>query len=331
MYKKIYLWLSMAVLAFSNPVSAQQFAPVGTAVAQFLEVGIGARGVGMGEAFTALTNDVNSVFWNPAGLANIQDKQLMLNYNRWPADISIGGMAFGMNFDRIGVFTLSTVYLATGKMDVTTVYDPEGSSGQTFNITNYALGLSYSRYMTERLAVGITLKLVSEKYWTYGYTTAAIDLGTCYHTGYHGLNIAMSILHFGPEVKFSGRYIDYSDPLSANLNKTKSFETYSLPINFRFGLSMDILEDSESHLVGAADMIHPNNNLEQYNLGLEYGYNRLFFLRGGYKFTADEGGLNLGLGFRYVLTEKISLDLDYAYSAMGVLTDIHRLGLGFAF
>ncbi len=331
MYKRIYIWLIMAALAFSNLVSAQQFAPVGTAVAQFLEVGISARAVGMGEAFTALANDANAVFWNPAGLANIQSKQLVLNYNRWPAEISIGGLAFGMNFDRIGIFALSAVYLATGKMDVTTVYDPEGTSGQTFTITNYALGFSYSRYITERLAVGVTLKLVSEKYWSYGYKTGAIDLGTCYHTGYHGLNLAMSILHFGPEIKFSGKYLDYSDPLSVNQNKPKSFDTYSLPINFRFGICMDILEDINSHLVGAVDMIHPNNNLEQYNLGLEYGYNQMFFLRGGYKFTTDEGGLNLGMGFKYVLSEKFSLDLDYAYSAMGVLTDVHRLGLGFAF
>jgi hypothetical protein len=310
---------------------AQEFAPVGTAVAQFLEIGVGARGSAMGEAYTALTDDAASTFWNPAGLALVKQRNIHLAYNNWPADISIGGLSLAMNVENIGTFGLSAIYLNTDDMAVTTLSDPEGTSGQTFSISNYAIGLSYARYMTERLTVGITAKIVSEDYFGYGYSTFAVDLGTMYETGFRGLKIGMSILHFGPEVQFDGNYIDYSDPKSVGVDKPKSFETYSLPINFRFGISIDILEDPDNHLIAAADMIHPNNNLEQYNTGFEYGFRQLFFLRGGYKINTDEAGLTLGLGVKYSFLDDYDMQLDYAYSDMGVLLDVHRVSFGISF
>jgi hypothetical protein len=219
----------------------------------------------------------------------------------------------------------------TDNMPVTTVFDPEGTSGETFSLSNYALGISYARYMTEHLSVGITGKVVSEEYYGYGYNSFAIDLGTLYETGFHGLNLAMSILHFGPEITFDGSYIDYSDDKSYQGNKPKEFENFSLPINFRFGLSMDVVNDDANKVITAFDMVHPNNNLEQYNFGVEYGFKQLFFVRGGYKFTADEGGLALGVGVDYGLSDNFMFNLDYAYSDFGVLTAIHRLSFGLVF
>jgi opacity protein-like surface antigen len=318
------------LLVFSQ-APAQEFAPVGSAVAQFLEIGVGARASAMGEAYTALTNDAASAFWNPSGLALVEKRNVHFAYNSWPADISIGGLSLAMNIEGIGTFGLNAIYLNTDDMAVTTLEDPEGSSGQTFSISNYAVGLSYARFMTERLSVGITAKIVSEKYYGYGYTTFALDLGTLYRTGFRGLNIGMSILHFGPEVRFDGDYIDYSDPKSVDLNRPKSFETYSLPINFRVGISIDVIEDPDNHLIAAVDMVHPNNNLEQYNTGFEYGFQNLFFLRGGYKFNTDEAGLTLGLGVKYELLENYGMQLDYAYSDMGVLMDVHRVSFGVTF
>jgi hypothetical protein len=303
MMKKIYkvyiLIIALILFSVSNSYG-EEFAPVGTAVAQFLEIGLGARATGMGEAFTVVTDDAGSVFWNPAGLAD-------------------------------GTFALSSVYLMTNDMDVTTVLEPEGT-GEKFNLTNYSLGISYSRYLTDRVSIGLTTKLVHEDYYSYGYYIWALDLGTIYRTNFHGLKIGMSILHFAPEVRFSGEYIDYSDPLSYSVDpqKPKTFGTYSLPMNFRFGISMNIIESSQHRVTAAADMIHPNNNLEQYNLGIEYCLNKMFSLRSGYKLTTDEGGLSFGAGTKWSIGG-ISLLVDYAYSDMGVLNDIHRMTLSLSY
>jgi long-subunit fatty acid transport protein len=313
------------------PVSAQDFAPVGTAVAQFLEIGMGARGTAMGQAYTAMTDDAGSVFWNPAGLTQLDQRELYLAYTSWPADISVGGLVFGWNLESIGTVAVNALYLDTDDMAVTTVFDPEGLSGEVFSITNYAIGVSFARNMTDQLSVGATFKLVREDYLGYGYNSWAVDLGTVYRTGFNGLNIGMSIMHFGPEIKFDGTYIDYSDNQSVEFEEEREFENYSLPVMFRFGLTYDIINQETNDLIVAADMVHPNNNLEQYNLGLEYGFRRMFFVRGGYQFNTDQAGLCLGLGIKYGLSNDLNLQLDYAYSDLGVLTDIHRFSFGFGF
>ena len=333
MYKKICFTIVVLAVAFFPRSYAEEFAPVGTAVAQFLEIGLGARATAMGEAYTAMTDDAGSVFWNPAGLANVTQRSLFTAYNTWPAGISIGGVSAAIKVGNIGTFALSSVYLMTDDMEITTIAAPEGT-GEYFAISNYSLGLTYARYLTDRVAVGITGKMVHEGYWDYGYTSWALDLGTQYNTGFHGMKIAMSVLHFGPDISFDGNYIDYSDPLSFNAQPEplpKNFDPYSLPVNFRFGVSINALETELHRLTAAADMIHPNNNLEQYNLGFEYGFRDMFFLRGGYRLAADEGGLSFGGGANLSLAGDLGLFADYSFTDMGILNSIHRVSLGLSF
>lgn len=330
MNKKIIILTAILAVMSGQASNAQDFAPVGTAVAQFLEIGAGARGTGMGEAYTSLTNDAGSAFWNPAGLVGTQMRNLYTSYTIWPADISIGCFAFAMDLGNIGTFAISSAYLMTDDMDVTTVIQPEGT-GETFGISNFSLGLSYARFLTDRLSVGLTTKIVREKYLDYGYTTWALDMGTIYRTGFHGLNLGMSILHFGPEVKFSGDYIDYSDPKSVDVDEPKTFETYSLPINFRIGLSMNLLETSNNKVIASADMIHPNNNLEQYNWGVEYCFNNMFFLRGGYRFNIDEGGFTVGTGVDLKVLGDRAAVIDYSFADLGILKSVHRFSLALSF
>jgi hypothetical protein len=304
----------------------QGFAPVGTSVAQFLEVGTGARATGLGQAYTAMASHAEAAFWNPAGLADSKGQDFFSSYNKWPADISTFGLSYALDLGAIGKVAVSGLYLMTDDMEITTL-DKPGGTGEYFSISNFAMGLSYARYLTDRFAVGVTGKMIHEKYFSHGYTTWALDLGTQYHTSFHGLVLGMSILHFGPEVQFGGEFIDYSDPKSVNVDKPKSFNTYSLPINFRFGAAIDLLNSGAHRLTGAADMVHPNNNLEQYNMGVEYSFNQLFFLRGGYQMEADEGGLAMGLGVQTKMSGNLSLLFDYSYADLGILTSAHRFSL----
>lgn len=330
MVKRIVVSIMLISAFYTEGANAQEFAPVGTAVAQFLEIGLGARPTALGEAFTSVANDAGSVFWNPAGLVRVEDINLFMAYNRWPAEINIGGFSIAMNFKNIGTIAISTTYLSTGDMLVTTVEDPEGKSGNKFGITNYAAGISYARTLTNRLSAGITGKMIREKYMDYGYYGWALDMGLLYDTGFHGLTLGMAILHFGGDVQFDGSYFDYSDPLLGE-GEQKSFETYSLPINFRIGANFDIINQEEHHLITVLDMVHPNNNLEQYNLGFEYGFRNTFFIRTGYRFRADEGGFAIGLGVNYDIFGDKPSSIDYSFSEMGIITDIHRLSVSLSF
>ncbi len=330
MYKKTITFLAIMLSIHLGIGHAQEFAPVGTAVAQFLEIGIGARSAGMGEAYTALADGAGSAFWNPAGIVDIENRSFFLAYNSWPADISIGGIAFAWNFGDYGTIAVSSVFLNTGDMTVTTVNDPDGLSGDKFSLVNYAFGISYARYLTDRLSLGATIKMVREDYMEYGYSVLALDVGTVYRTDFKGLKLGMSILHFGQEISFDGTYYDYSDPEIAS-GEQKGFKNYSLPINFRVGVSMDVWEEDKSKIVSAVDMVHPNNNLEQYNFGVEYSFDNMFFVRTGYKFRVDQGGFSLGAGVNYKLSEALSTKLNYSFSELGVLPSVHRLSADFSF
>jgi len=328
MYKKITLLITCLFIPYL--LLAETFAPVGTAVAQFLEIGVGARATAMGEAYTVLADEADAAFWNPAGLADVDGYNLFTSYTQWPAGISIGGISVAKNLPNIGTFAINSVYLMTDDMEITTIENPEGT-GDYFAISNYSVGLSFSRYLTDKVSVGATTKLVHEGYMDYEYTSWALDLGTIYRTNFHGLRLGMSILHFAPEIQFDGEYIDYSDPKSYDADKTKSFDKYSLPINFRFGAAMNILEMENHKVLIAGDMIHPNNDKELYNIGLEYGMKEMIFLRTGYKISAGEGGFSIGGGANLDLMQNFKISVNYSYADMGVLNGINRFSINLLF
>ena len=311
---------------------SENFAPVGTSVAQFLEIGVGAGATGMGEAYTVMANDASSAFWNPAGIADVGRNSLYTTYTQWPANISIGALSYARTLGNFGTVAVSSIYLSTSDMEITTIDNPEGT-GEYFGISNYSLGLSYSRYLTDKVSVGITTKFIHEGYYDYGYSTWALDMGTIYRTGFHGLKIGMSILHFAPEINFDGDYVDYSDPKSyaGDEVKPKSFENYSLPINFRFGMAIDVFKNNLHKVTVAGDMIHPNNNQEQYNAGVQYTFNKIIHLRSGYQLSADEGGLSFGAGTSLNISDNYAVLVNYSYADMGILNGINRFSLNFKF
>ncbi len=329
--KRTYITIVLLFLglAFNSPLKAKEFAPVGTAVAQFLEIAQGARGTAMGQAYTASGYDAGAVFWNQAGIVGSEGKGLFLGYNRWVADITFGSFSFAMNFGNYGTLALSGVYMFTPDMDVTTVMYPEGT-GEKFSLSNHSFGITYARYLTNRLSVGVTLKSVREYYYYHGYTTWAVDVGTLYRTGFHGLNLGMSIFNFGPEIRYNWAYIDYSNPFSYKNNETRPFEKQSLPVNFRVGVSFDIYNADQNRLIFASDMVHSNNNIEYYNFGMEYGFKKIFFLRGGYRINLDEGGLTLGLGVKFPWLDGRKATIDYSYADRGIFNGIHRFSMGFS-
>jgi len=328
--KSLILILLIVLMVTVTP--GETFAPVGTVVGQFMEIGMGAKGAAMGEAYTTGASGAEAVFWNPAGLVDGGNNQLFVSQTQWPADMAFGGAALSMTFGNLGTFAISSVYLMTDDMEITSLDAPNGT-GDFFSLSNYTLGLSYARYLTDRVSVGLTGKLVREEYLDHGYSAWSLDLGSIYRTGFHGLKLGMSIMHFGPEIRFSGDYIDYSDQQSylPDPQVPKEFETYSLPVMFRFGTSIDLMNKMDHRLTAAGEMNHPNNNVEQYNLGVEYAFRERVTLRSGYKFASDEGGLTLGAGLRMAVMDWTTLCIDYAYSDLGLLTNSHRFSLGISF
>ena len=286
-------------------------AKVGTAGAQFLKLGVGARANGMGDAFVAVSNDATAMYYNPAGLTQLYDREVIFTHVDYPAEISYEFVGLAYPLYRFGgVLGFGFYMLNGGDFDETTHEYPLGT-GRTFGAREYAATMSYGRNLTDRFSVGLTLKFIDELYEEERSSGWAADVGTSYDTGFRNFKISMVITNFGPDMTFVR-------------------EGYPLPINFKFGGAINVLDGAKHKGIFALEAMHPSDNLEKYNAGFEYGYDGKYFLRAGDKFNYDEGTFSLGAGVRLPWNKR-ELRLDYAYQDMGTLEQAHRFTLGFKF
>lgn len=320
--------LAAAVVAFlliPADAEASSFAKVGTAGAQFLQIGVGARGVGMGGAFIASVNDPSAAYWNPGALVKVPGTQVQFSGTQLYADILYGTGIVTHEQAGVGTFALQFGLLTSGDMDVTTVEQP-GGTGETFTCTDMVAGLTFSRMLTDRFSAGLSVKYVRESWDDVSAGGLAVDLGTLYDTGFKTLRIGMTIQHFGPELTPDGEYTTYY----SGSDSLKTYDSYSMPMTFKLGMAMDVLQDANHQITVEVNGVHPPDNLEQVNLGAEYWFNNMFALRGGYRINTDEEGLAAGAGFRIPMGGS-TLTLDYAYQDFNRLEMVHRASLGVAF
>ncbi len=319
--RKILLVLPLAAVLLMPNISFGQ-AKVGTAGAQFLEIGVSARAMGMGEAFMGIADDASVLYYNPAALSLLTQKEAIFTHIDYPAEINYEFVGLAIPAPSMsGTFGVSFYMLGMDDMPVTTYNNRTGigiNGGQTFTAKDYALGISYGAGLTDRFSLGLTLKYIAQYIEEESATGWAADLGTYYDTGFRNFKICMALANFGPDMKFIE-------------------EPYPLPIDFRFGTSIDVINSANSHLTFAAQASHPNDNLEKYNFGFEYWYNERFALRTGKKFNYDYydesdefGGMTFGAGARFLISD-YQLSLDYAYQDLGWLDSVNRFSLGLKF
>jgi hypothetical protein len=100
---------------------------IGASGAQFLKIGVGSRYQGLGEASTAVVNDVYSMYWNPAGLSGVEMSEVSFTNVDWLLDIQMNYFAFAKNFEDVGVFGVSATMLSMGDQEVTTSAEQGGT------------------------------------------------------------------------------------------------------------------------------------------------------------------------------------------------------------
>ncbi|MEO0079091.1 MAG: PorV/PorQ family protein [candidate division WOR-3 bacterium] len=338
-----FINLTLILGLVSTPALGGFAKKVGTAGLPFLKIGVG-RCTGMGEAFVAVADDATAAYWNPAGLALTQARQVVLNHIDWIADVNHEYLAF-VAPTAAGNFGLSVTALSLGQFEETTIDNYQGT-GRRFTGADFAVGLSYARMITDKMAFGLTAKTVSEKIWDVGTTGIAFDFGIHYNTGWRNLRLAMAMANFGPDLHYSGsqlnftHYPDWEWPWTREpIPATYLTETFPLPTIFRFGAAYELFRNTKSALTAAIDLNHFNDVNEKVNLGLEYSLSR-FSLRAGYILNTDptyardlglETGISLGTGFKVQPTSGFSLSLDYGYRNLGRLGMSHRLTLGIGF
>lgn len=335
--KKILLYnlIVSVMILYCGVLNAQT---VGTTAGQFLKIGAGARAVGMGGAYTGLSNDIYAVYYNPAGIANTDGNALVsFNHANWLADISYDFAAAAVKIPDMGVLFVDLTSLGVPQDKVRTFAYPDGN-GEYWNASSLAVGVGFARELTDRFSIGFQAKYIRESIWNESASGFAIDVGTYYITPFNDLKIGASISNFGSKMQLSGRDIQFnSDPNNDinsgpnNILSQYSMDSFDLPLTFRIGLSMDILKSRYIRLTGDIDANHPNDNTEYLNNGLELAYNETFFIRAGYRnlfMKNSEGGLALGGGINYKFSDQITVMFNYGWTNYGRLNSVQFIDLG---
>lgn len=337
--RKVFFILAIWMACFTREANAQLVPNLGGQRAgisafQFLKMGVGARGVAMGESFVAVTNDASALFWNPAGLVEAKENQVIAAHTSYVVDISHEFFGLSYKLGEESAIGVSFAALHMEDMEITTETQPFGT-GRYFTFGDIALGLTYSLKMTEQFSFGVTLRYAEETLDVLKMRSVMVDLGTLYWTGLGSTRFAVTISNFGADVQPKGA-ITQSNGINLN-----TFQSFSLPTVFKLGIAMEAWETDDSRVTTSLQLNHPNDNSEHFRLGVEYAYDNTFFVRGGIKrtigqrlFGSDETSpedFTLGAGVAVSLAGISRVNADYAYARFGDLGTIHRISLAFTY
>jgi len=340
----IILWVILL-----STLSAQKPYRVGTTACNFLETGIGSDGLAMGDAFVAIPGKLSSFYWNPAGLAHIDNSEFLFMQQPWVVDINTTAFVGSYHMPGIGTISAGVHNIDYGDINVTTLSMQEGT-GEKYKSNEYSFSIGFARKLAQWFSFGANAKYVSSQIWHTKASAMALDLGALVSTGFFtttgkqedGLRIGMSISNYGTKMKYDG--IDLIYPIDIAPDEAGNFKDvpgqfkmseWELPLIFRIGVSYTPINNRYNGLTISADALHPNNNSESVNVGTEYEFKipgtGSLFARAGYKgIFMDESiyGATYGGGLRINMLGNTALKIDYAYRDIGVLGNVHVYTFG---
>ena len=362
--KKAFAAAALLVSAAATGLSAQvgnqpvrqtdQETPTrqGTRGANFLQIGVDARGVAMAGSVVSWAEGPAALYWNASGVANTEVFSFEATRQNLYADLDISHNFFGVAVPAFGgVFGAHVIQLSSGEMERTTPANPAGGDptfGPTFSWSSMAVGATYARRLTDRLAVGGTVKFISEGITDARTSWGGIDIGTQFNTGIYGVTLGAAVQNVGPNSAARGsalsRNIDTDDFANQRTEIEFASEQTELPTMFRFSAGLDLMGTASSLINASADnRLHGELNWSdaidtdlQFAGGLEYAFRNMLFLRAGKRFYNDDRatgtqglyGLSGGFGVRLPLRDR-GIKFDYAYTSLGELSNVQVFTLGF--
>ncbi len=327
--KNLYVCACLVGALTVTSVAAAQ-SKYGTTAAPFLGIGMGARPTAMGGAFVAVADDIHALYWNVAGIARAEKIRAGFTHTQWLINTQINWAGATVPAGVAGAFGVAITSLNYGTLEVTTISNPDGT-GETFTASDFAAQLSWGKSLTDRFSVGISLKFVSQSIFRTSANAFALDVGFFYDTGLlpNGLKLGATISNFGTQMRLDGEGLTVNFDqtggtqrgVNSNVPARLLTDQFNLPLIYRIGVSYDILRDETNRLSFALDTAIPLDNVQTLNVGGEYAWKDIFFVRAGYNALFEgesEKGLTFGAGLRYPISTVI-LKFDYTYQTFGRL------------
>lgn len=339
-FKNIRILTSVILLAilFSGVSYGQSVSKVGTTAGQFLQIPVGARYSAMGGAAVANVNDVVAMYWNPAGLADIQGNQFMFEYGDWFMDVNHNYIGFAIPALK-GVAGLNINTLTMGDFEETTYDQPEGT-GRTFSAYMLSIGGTYSAYLFPKFRVGGSIKFIQEKIYNTSSSGIAFDFGTLYELPFQGIRFGVSVTNAGSKLNLDGDGlivpVDVDDNNAGNRPADAKLYTdkFDIPLTLRVGFAWDALTNDDLRATLTLDGNSPSDNYQSVSIGGEIALlDELFFIRGGVPFIGLEdrtSNINAGIGFNYDFNN-LAMKFSYAYESYDYFQPVSRLSLQILF
>jgi hypothetical protein len=279
---------------------------IGTEDAAFLKIDAATRPVAMGGAFVGLANDVNAVFWNPAGLTQTEKKELTTMYNAWFAGIHYGSAAYSQHIGKNAAIAASMQGLW---VDIENRIEDTEKPESTTSVYSYAAGISGSYALVPNaFSLGGTLKFLNQEFDVDNSSGVAVDIGGLIHVA--GLGIGLTLQNLKLQMSNDGK----------------------LPLCFRVGGAYQLAKSA----VIAGEYSKFGSGDPAYHIGLEKWFRDIFAIRVGYNISSGGNpskGLSAGFGLKAYGTkplEDMNFQLDYAYVPApdwGTMGDTHRISM----
>ena len=332
--------LFLFVILISQSISAQTIRKYSN---EFLNIGVDAAALGMSNAVTAQTADVNSGYWNPAGILQLEDKQIALMHANYFANIAqYDYAAFAMPIDDRSAWGLSLIRFGVDDiLNTTQLIDSEGNIDYNrislFSTADYGLTVSYARSLPiEGLNYGVNAKIIRRvigdfaNAWGFGF-----DLGIQYISDDEdwkfGLMIRDITTTYNTWTINEEKYQEIADAIPGENQDLPETSEITLP-KAQLGMSKKWIIRYDYSLVAAGnlnmqfartnDIIATNAVSIDPALGFEFGYIDLVYLRGGVgnfqQITQIDDSKkvsfqpNIGIGFKYK-----GIQVDYALTDLG--------------
>lgn len=321
--------LLLAVVTFTDSVaqgSGNKYA------GEFLSIGVGGRPKGMGGAYVALVNDVTSGYWNPGALSKINYPQFSLmhdaqfgslvNYDYGSIGIPFGPTAsLGLSVIRMGIDDISDTRNALIDLNGNGVLDPgerlDPDKITTFNSSDYAFYVTYSKRSSDKFTYGANLKVISRSVGDEGAWGLGFDLGATYNPFgrfFLGANL----------MDITTTYLSWTTGKSEVITPTAKIGS-AYQVDFLGGTFTPAL-DFDVRFEGRKSSANANIGPVSFDMhaGLEYSFRDLIAVRTGYN---DLGNLTLGAG---VKLPKINIDYSYnQFDGLEELGNSHIISLTF--
>lgn len=319
--KKLSLLAAAFMAAFAVCRSPARAGEPGSSSAVLLRFAPGPRGVGMGEAYTAVTADAYSAWWNPAGLASVEVPELAATHNASFQDVAHQylSVAYPLRYGSTLDFNITRLSVAPFQG-----YDASGLKTEEVESSGMVFGAAYARTLykdeIERpvLNVGAGLKYVTETLDSVSASAPALDLGAIYHirpSRYWMKGVPAQEFRLGAALRNLGPGLKYD------------VESFPLPMSLSLGAAWISHPWGAHELTLAMDNVLSNDDAYVLALGAEYFMYQILSFRAGFRTGQETGsGVRLGVGFRLSFA-----DLDYSMSPFGELGAMHRLGLAMRF